>query len=82
MKNIASHVAAVSRLALSAGLVLSAAPALAQGTAAAQLEEAQAAPPVETDDATGNEIVVTAIKREQTLQDTPVAVTVTTAETI
>jgi len=30
----------------------------------------------------GNEIVVTATKREQTLQDVPVAVTVTTAETL
>ncbi len=35
-----------------------------------------------TDSATGNEIVVTATKREQTLQDVPVAVSVTTAETI
>lgn len=32
--------------------------------------------------AIGNEIVVTATKREQTLQDVPVAVSVTTAETI
>jgi outer membrane receptor protein involved in Fe transport len=32
--------------------------------------------------ATGNEIVVTATKREQTLQEVPVAVTVTTAETL
>lgn len=32
--------------------------------------------------AIGNEIIVTATKRAQTLQDTPVAVTVTTAETI
>jgi outer membrane receptor protein involved in Fe transport len=31
---------------------------------------------------TGNEIIVTATKREQTLQETPVAVSVTTAETI
>jgi outer membrane receptor protein involved in Fe transport len=31
---------------------------------------------------TGNEIVVTATKREKTLQDTPVAVSVTTAETV
>ncbi len=31
---------------------------------------------------TGNEIIVTATKREQTLQETPVAVSVTTADTI
>jgi outer membrane receptor protein involved in Fe transport len=34
------------------------------------------------DEADGNQIVVTAVKREQTLQDTPVAVTVTTGEAI
>jgi outer membrane receptor protein involved in Fe transport len=34
------------------------------------------------EDTEGNEIIVTATKREQTLQDVPVAVTVTTAETI
>ncbi len=33
-------------------------------------------------DATGNAIIVTATKREQTLQEIPVAVTVTTAETL
>ena len=37
---------------------------------------------VEEDAGTGNAIVVTATKRERTLQDTPVAVSVTTAETI
>ncbi|PLK26358.1 TonB-dependent receptor [Novosphingobium sp. TH158] len=45
-------------------------------------EEAQAAPPAEETAGYGNEIVVTATKREQTLQDVPVAVSVTTAETI
>lgn len=34
------------------------------------------------DTGSGNEIIVTATKREQTLQDVPVAVTVTTADTI
>src|SRR5690606_26333145 len=50
----------------------------------------ETAPPPSTGDAyaadedasTGNEILVTATKREKTLQDTPVAVSVTTAETI
>jgi outer membrane receptor protein involved in Fe transport len=36
----------------------------------------------EEDASTGNAILVTATKREKTLQDTPVAVSVTTAETI
>ena len=36
----------------------------------------------EEDAGTGNAIVVTATKRERTLQDTPVAVSVTTAETL
>ena len=49
----------------------------------AQVEEAQPAPDApEEEIADGNEIVVTATKREQTLQDVPVAVSVTTAETI
>ncbi len=37
---------------------------------------------MQEDSATGNEIIVTATKREQTLQEIPVAVSVTTAETI
>ena len=39
-------------------------------------------PSVEDDIASGNAIVVTATKREQTLQEIPVAVSVTTAETL
>jgi len=38
--------------------------------------------PAEEDASTGNSILVTATKRERTLQDTPVAVSVTTAETL
>lgn len=48
----------------------------------AKVEEAQPAPDAPEVEADGNEIVVTATKREQTLQDVPVAVSVTTAETI
>lgn len=49
--------------------------------AAAEAAIAQAGNPDQSN-AAGNAIVVTATKREQTLQDVPVAVTVTTAETI
>ncbi len=55
--------------------------AFAQDTA----EEAQPATDAaaeQDDSAMGNEIIITATKREQTLQSTPVAVSVTTAQTI
>ena len=55
------------------------------GAAFAQDAEQVAQPAqdrAEADEATGNEIIVTATKREQTLQEIPVAVSVTTAETI
>ena len=51
-------------------------PAMAQD-ATAPAEDAAA-----EEEATGNDIIVTASKREQTLQDTPIAVSVTSAETI
>jgi len=53
--------------------------------AQAPQDAGQEAPPAKDEPAVegvGNEIIVTATKREQTLQDIPVAVTVTTAETI
>ena len=50
--------------------------AVTEETAAIDADEA------EEDASTGNTILVTATKREKTLQDTPVAVSVTTAETI
>lgn len=45
-------------------------------------EEAPPAPPGEESEATGNQIVVTATKREQTLQQIPIAVSVTGADAI
>jgi iron complex outermembrane recepter protein len=79
MKSLAAHRAAF--LGCVAALALA-----APGTAFAQEEEAQ--PAGTADEAQqsieeeGNTILVTATKREQTLQETPVAVTVTTAEVI
>ena len=49
---------------------------------AALAQEAGPAEEAVADEAYGNEIIVTATKREQTLQDVPVAVTVTTADVI
>lgn len=48
----------------------------------AEAEEAPPAPPPAVGDAEGNDILVTANKREQTLQSVPVAISVTTAETL
>ncbi|MBO9603721.1 MAG: TonB-dependent receptor [Novosphingobium sp.] len=45
-----------------------------------EVTPSEPAPPAPEAEATGNEILVTATKREQTLQDTPVAVTVATQE--
>ena len=65
-----------SGLALALGLP---AAAYAQGAEEAQpATDASAAEEIDS----GNEIVVTATKREQTLQDVPVAVSVTSAQTI
>jgi len=55
-------------------------PADAAAEAAADTDED--AYSAEEDTSTGNSILVTATKRERTLQDTPVAVSVTTAETL
>lgn len=72
----------LARIALRAGACTV---ALGFASQAALAQESTAAPQAEqaTDSAdAGNEIIVTATKREQTLQDVPVAVSVTTAETI
>jgi iron complex outermembrane receptor protein len=63
---------------------------LAEATPAAAQDDTAAGAGTSTDDSysaeedasTGNSILVTATKREKTLQDTPVAVSVTTAETL
>ena len=77
MSTLAPRIAASARAAFlgSAALACLASPALAQDAASQDARQA-------ADDYFANEIVVTATKREQTLQDVPVAVSVTTAETI
>ena len=86
MRSIAQITA---RTALLCGVAALAAPSLVLAQDADELEEVQEQ--VDSDDdnfddaedsSTGNVIVVTALKREQTLQEAPVAVSVTTAETI
>ena len=75
-----------ARALLFAGAALVPAAALhaqdAAGDAQAQVDSDADAVPDAEDMNTGNAIIVTATKREQTLQETPVAVSVTTAETI
>ncbi len=72
--------AARSRMLRGAAALALLAPAAAMAQDVAP-PPADAFPPQE-DNATGNAIIVTATKREATLQDVPVAVTVTTAETL
>jgi outer membrane receptor protein involved in Fe transport len=96
MNTLASGLSGSVRFALLAGTAAAALalPGVAQaqdaGTASptdaqnaqAQTDSDRDGFPDAADSGYGNEIVVTATKREQTLQDVPVAVTVTTAETI
>ena len=83
-----SGFAGPARFALLAGVATLAFPGIAQAQdTAAQDAQAQTNTDADNyadaeDSGTGNEIIVTATKREQTLQDVPVAVSVTTAETI
>ncbi|MEY4160482.1 MAG: hypothetical protein RLZZ136_1103, partial [Pseudomonadota bacterium] len=67
-------------LGIAAAALALPATAQAQGQKEEEAQPAARAPDAVAAD--GNEIIVTATKREQTLQDVPVAVTVTTAETI
>ncbi len=87
MRKVSAGTACFVRAALLCGtavVALHAPAALAQDEA--QPEEQSTAPADDYADdedySTGNTIIVTATKREQTLQDVPVAVTVTTAETL
>ena len=65
-----------------AGLLLGVAAVSLMLPGMANAQNAKPAAAEDTAAAEGNEIVVTATKREQTLQSTPVAVTVTTADAI
>ena len=67
-------------LASVSGMALPVLPAIAQDAAQPDVEADGYSS--EEDSSTGNSIIVTATKREATLQDVPVAVTVTTAETL
>ncbi|MBC2653082.1 TonB-dependent receptor [Novosphingobium aerophilum] len=69
-------------LAGSVAVLALAVPAVAQAQTAPREEAQPATEAPAVTELTGNEIVVTATKREQTLQDVPVAVTVTSAQTI
>ena len=88
MTKIVPGFAGHARFALLAGVAALAFPSIAhaQDTAQGDAQEAADTDGDNIEDAadagTGNEIIVTATKREQTLQETPVAVSVTTAETI
>jgi iron complex outermembrane recepter protein len=81
--------AGTARFTLLAGAAALALPGVAHAQDAAAQAEAQEQVdadgdnfPAAEDTSTGNVIVVTATKREQTLQETPVSVTVTTGETL
>ena len=80
---IAGRAGQAALLAGACGLALAFSTAAhAQDAAAMAEEEAQPAPPAPDQVAEGNEIIVTATKREQTLQDVPIAVSVTSAKTL
>ena len=82
MSKCASGAARVVRASLR-GVAMAALTVPFAATAQENAAQGEAPAAGETDDiATGNAIIVTATKREQTLQETPVAVSVTSAETL
>jgi iron complex outermembrane receptor protein len=83
MKNFAQQLAVSTRVLLLGSVAAVACMAMPSSAfAQAASNEAQAATDTPDEVNTGNDIIVTATKREQTLQEVPVAVTVTTAATI
>ncbi|MFC4254674.1 TonB-dependent receptor [Altererythrobacter xixiisoli] len=78
------QIAGAARVAATRGLFLCGAALTAFGLPSVAQAQDAAVQAVDNDatENTGNAIVVTATKREKTLQDVPVAVTVTTAETL
>ena len=89
MNNTRTGFAGSARFTLLAGAAALVLPGVAHAQDASAQAEAQEQVdldndgfPAAGDSGTGNQIVVTATKREQTLQEVPVAVSVTTAETI
>lgn len=79
---IAGRTGQAALLAGACGLALAFSAAAQAQDAAAAGEMAQPATDMPETEATGNEIIVTATKRAQTLQDVPVAVSVTSARTL
>lgn len=87
MRNVSAGSSGLVRAILLGGTAtaaLTAAPAMAQDEATPSEQSTAPADDYADDEdfSTGNTIIVTATKREQTLQDVPVAVTVTSAETL
>ena len=77
-----AHAVRAGRALRAMALAGTAALALVPGVALAQEADGGAANAQAAEGSAGNAIIVTATKREQTLQEIPVAVTVTTAETL
>ena len=84
IKSIVAGYSKTARIALygSAAIIGLAIPSVAFAQTASATGPVPSTDRTASDEQTGNDIIVTATKRERTLQDTPVAVSVTTADTI